>query len=72
MEVDAKTIQDLWGCIKEYVSANKREEAAVAILSVFVDNDVEIEDLGELHGVDDDLDSALAEVFEDEFDEEEY
>ena len=72
MEIDAKTVMNLWECVKEYVNANKREELAVSFLTVLVDNDVEITDLEELHGVDDDLDSALEEVFEDEFDEDDY
>lgn len=72
MEIDAKTVMDLWESVKEFVTANKREECAHAFLSVFVDNDVEIEDLEELHGVDDDLDTALEELFEDEFEDEDY
>jgi hypothetical protein len=72
MEIDAKTVMDLWESVKEFVAVNKREECAHALLSVFVDNDVEIEDVEELHGVDDDLDTALEELFEDEFDEDEY
>jgi hypothetical protein len=72
MEIDAKTVMDLWESIKEFVPVTKREECAHAFLSTFVDNDVEIEDIEELHGVDDDLDTALEELFEDEFDEEDY
>lgn len=72
MEIDAKTVMDLWESIKEFVNANKREECAHAFLSVFVDNDVEIEDIEELHGVDDDLDTALEELYEDELDEDNY
>jgi hypothetical protein len=72
MEIDAKTVADLWETIKEYVPAAKREELAVAFLTVFQDNDVDIEDIEELKDVDDDLDSALSELFDDELDEEEY
>ena len=56
MEIDAKIVAELWETVKEYVPANKREELAVNFLSVFVDNDVEIEDQEDLRGVDDDLD----------------
>ena len=72
MEIDAKTVMDLWESVKDFVPANKREECAHSFLSVFVDNDIEIEDVEELHGVDDDLDTALEELFEDEFDEDDY
>ena len=72
MEIDAKTVMDLWESVKDFVPANKREECANSFLSVFVDNDIEIEDVGELHGVDHDLDTALEELYEDEFDEEDY
>jgi glycine cleavage system regulatory protein len=65
MQIDAKTVAELWETIKDYVNANKREELITAILQLLVDNDVEIEDLEELKDVDDDLDSALEEVFDD-------
>jgi hypothetical protein len=71
MEIDAKTVADLWETIKEYVPANKREELALAFLEVFVDNDIEIEDIEDLHGVDDNLDTALEEVFDQEIDDDE-
>lgn len=71
MEIDAKTVADLWETVKEYVPANKREELALSFLQVFMDNDVEIEDMEDLHGVDDNLDTALAEVFGEEMDYEE-
>jgi hypothetical protein len=71
MEIDAKTVADLWETVKEYVPVPKREELVLAMLNVFVDNDVEIEDLDELRGVDDYLDDALSEVFGDE-DEEDF
>ncbi len=72
MEIDAKTVSDLWETVREYVAANKREELALAFLNVFVDNDVEIEDLEDLRDIDDDLDAALQEVYEDELDDEDY
>jgi glycine cleavage system regulatory protein len=70
MEIDAKTVADLWETIKEYVPANKREELALAFLEVFVDHDIEIEDMEDLHGVDDNLDTALEEMFDQDIDEE--
>lgn len=69
MELDAKTVLDLWECVKEFVPANKREELAISFLTVFVDNDVEIEDLEDLKGADHDLDNALDDVYEDEFED---
>jgi hypothetical protein len=71
MEIDAKTVADLWETIKEYVPANKREELALSFLEVFVNNDVDIEHMEDLNGVDDNLDTALAEVFGEEIDDEE-
>lgn len=65
MQIDAKTVAALWETIKDYVNSNKREEVVTAMLQVLVDNDVEIEDLEELKDVDDDLDAALEEVFDD-------
>ena len=72
MEIDAKTVSDLWETVREYVTANKREELALAFLTVFVDNDVEIEDLEDLQDIDDDLDNAIQELFEDQLDDEDY
>ena len=72
MEIDVKTGAELWETVKEYVPANKREELAVNFLSVFVDNDVEIEDQEDLRGVDDDLDQAMDELFEAEASDEDY
>lgn len=69
MELDAKTIADLWSTMKEYVPANKREELALNFLTVLVDNDVEIEDREDLRGVDDDLDTAMDELFDEEEDD---
>jgi hypothetical protein len=71
MEIDAKTVADLWETVKEYVPANKREELALSFLEVFVNNDVDIEHMEDLNGVDDNLDTALAEVFGEEIDDEE-
>jgi hypothetical protein len=64
MEIDAKTVADLWEAVKDFVPANKREELAHSFLSVFVDNDFEIEDVEDLHGIDDALDTALDELYE--------
>lgn len=69
MEIDAKTVAELWEAVKEYVPANKRDELAVAFLEVFVNNDVEITDLDDLHGVDDSLDDAMEEVLDHDADE---
>jgi hypothetical protein len=71
MEIDAKTVADLWETVKEYVPANKREELALSFLEVFVNNDVDIEHMEDLNGVDDNLDTALTEVFGEEIDDEE-
>jgi hypothetical protein len=65
MNVDAKTVAELWDAIKDYAPAAKREEMATAFLQTLVDNEVEIDDLEDLKDVDDDLDSALEEVFDD-------
>ena len=72
MHIDAKTVAELWETIKDYVNANKREEVITAMLQILVDNEVEIEDLEELKDVDDDLDSALEEVFDDFDHDDEY
>jgi hypothetical protein len=71
MEIDAKTVADLWETVKEYVPANKREELALSFLEVFVNNDVDIEHMEDLNGIDDNLDTALTEVFGEEIDDEE-
>lgn len=71
MHIDAKTVADMWENIRDYLPANKREEVITAMLQTLVDNEVDIEDLEELQHVDDDLDAALAEVFEDLDSEEE-
>lgn len=65
MNLDAKTVADLWDAIRDFAPAAKREEMAIAFLQTLVDNEVEIEDYEDLRDVDDDLDSALEEVFED-------
>lgn len=65
MQIDAKTVAELWDAIRDYAPAAKREEMAINFLQTFVDNEVEILDLEELQDVDHDLDTALEEVFED-------
>jgi hypothetical protein len=65
MELDAKFVAELWETIKDFVPANKREELATLMLELMVEHDIEILDLDELHGVDDDLDVAMEAVFED-------
>lgn len=72
MEIDAKTVADLWETVKEYVPANKREELALAFLTVLVDNDVDIEDYEDLKDVDDDLENAINELFDDGYEDEDY
>lgn len=65
MNLDAKTVAELWDAIRDFAPAAKREEMATSLLQALVDNEVEIEDLEDLRDVDDDLDSALEQVFED-------
>jgi hypothetical protein len=72
MELDAKTVADLWETVKEYVPANKREELALAFLGVLIDNDVVIEDMEDLKDVDDDLDNAISELLDEGYDDEDY
>lgn len=69
MELDAKTVADLWETVKEYVPVNKREELALAFITVLVDNDVEISDYEDLKDVDDDLESAIDELFDDDYED---
>jgi hypothetical protein len=64
MEIKAKTVADLWEAVKNFAPVNKREEMAHSFLSVFVDNDFEIEDIEDLQGIDDDLDLAIEELFD--------
>jgi hypothetical protein len=65
MHIDAKTVAEMWESIRDLIPANKREEAVNNLLQTLVDNEVEIEDLEELHHIDDDMDAALSEIFED-------
>ena len=65
MELDAKFVAELWETIKDFVPANKREELVTSMLELMVEHDIEILDMDELHGVDDDLDAAMEAVFED-------
>lgn len=65
MELDAKTVVDLWESIKDHLPIKSRAEVILNILEVLQDNDVEISDHEELKGVDDDLDEAYQEVYGD-------
>jgi len=65
MEVDSKLVAELWETVKDLIPAAKREDVALSFLEVFQDHDVEIEDLDELRGADDDLDAAIDELYGD-------
>ena len=65
MEIDAKTVSEIWESIRDHIPAKAREDVIVGILEILVENDVEIEGLDELKGVDDDMDQALDQVFGD-------
>ena len=65
MNLDAKTVSELWDAIRDFAPAAKREDMAVAMLQTLVDNDVEIEDVEELQDLYDELDAALEQVFDD-------
>jgi hypothetical protein len=65
MEIDAKIIAELWETVKDLIPAGKRDDVALEFISVFEDNDVEIQDLDALRGADDSLDSAIDELYGD-------
>lgn len=71
MEIEAELVAELWNTIRDYVPVNKRKDLITSILEILVDNEVEINDLDEIKNVDDDLDEAIEEVFEQEETEEE-
>jgi hypothetical protein len=71
MEVDSKFVAELWETVKDFVPLAKREDVATSFLEVFLDHDVEIEDLDLLKGADDSLDAALDELYGDTEDFEE-
>jgi hypothetical protein len=71
MEIEAELVAELWNTIRDYVPVNKRKDLITSILEILVDNEVEINDLDEIKNVDDDLDEAIEEVFEQEENEEE-
>ena len=73
MEVDSKLVAELWEKVKDFVPAGKREDVAISFLEVFHEHDVEIADLDELRGADEDLDAALDAVYgDDDSDVDEY
>lgn len=72
MEIDSEVIAELWNCVRDYVPANRRNELITAMLEVFLDNEIDINDLDDIKGVDDDLDEAIEEVFGDVDTDEEY
>jgi hypothetical protein len=65
MEIDAKTVSEIWESIRDHIPAKAREDVITGILEILEENDVEIEGLDELKGVDDDMDKALDQVFGD-------
>jgi hypothetical protein len=58
MNENTTLILDIWDRIKDYIPNSKKEDAAIQLLSTFIDNDYDLK-LNELKDNDDYLDSAI-------------
>jgi hypothetical protein len=71
MEIHAATVVEIWEAVRDLIPAKQRGGAILSILEILVESDVEIDDMEELKGVDDDMDDAIVEVFGDDDEDEE-
>ena len=62
---------EIWAELKRYVNKVDRDEAAEAMVSVLIDNDVSADDIKDAFKGDSDVKGALAHYLKDHVDEEE-
>ena len=59
MEITTSSVLEIWDMFSEHAPAGKRNDLAVKFLKLFVDQDIDIDELDELRGEDVHLDHAL-------------
>jgi len=70
MEISEACIIEIWNLFCDYVPPAKRNDLAVRFLKIFLDEDIDIDDLEEIQGEDENLDFALDHLDEDDDEEE--
>tara|TARA_A100001011_G_C13767936_1_gene617980 strand:- start:89 stop:328 length:240 start_codon:yes stop_codon:yes gene_type:complete len=55
---------DMWGLVKAYVNAKERDIVASKFVDIALDNGTSEDDLKELIGMDDELDTAVRDILE--------
>jgi hypothetical protein len=71
MEINDRTILEIWELFSDYIQPGKRNDVAVKFLKIFLESDdVSIEDLEDLREEDEHLDYALDELGSDQEEEE--
>ena len=65
MDIPESTILEIWDLICDSVPVNKRNDTALRLLRIIVEQDVDVADLDEIRGEDEHLDFALDELSED-------
>ena len=73
MEINDRTILEIWELFSDYIQTGKRNDVAVKFLKIFLESDdVSVEDLEDLREEDEHLDYALDELGSDqeEYDDE--
>ena len=56
----------VWGELKRYINNVDRPEAAMELVSILIDNDIDAEDIKTAFGNDKDIKNALAQYLDDE------
>lgn len=59
MELTAANLLEIWDLFSDYVPSAKKNDTAIKFVKTLIDQDVDIKDLEELRGEDDNLDYAL-------------
>ena len=81
MEISDRALLEIWEMFSDYIPPGKKNDAAVKFLHIFIEHDVELDELEDIREEDEHLDYALDELSSDlndeyenesEYDEEDY
>jgi hypothetical protein len=62
MEISEHVLLETWELFSDFVPPGKKNDAAVRFLKIFIDADIDLDDLEELREEDEHLDYALDEL----------
>lgn len=66
IEIPSEALTEIWEMMSDGVSSSKKNELAMRFVKVFLDHEVELEDLSQMKGEDEHLDHALEQYEEEE------